>query len=782
MPYTRMKSLHIFLLAVTLLLGGTAAQALEAGASAVRMDLPEGTPLGGDAGRLGRPALGTHDPLWVRCLYLNDGEGPVYLLTLDIHHIPRVLRTLIVAKAEGQASRESIFITATLTGNGPGGMESQLPLRWSEGRFQPDLLDYIAELTADAMRTAREGGQRATLGHGTGRQKVLSRNAFVPDGPIDEQIGVIRVDSADGQAIAILSNFAALPRMVPLSQRYSFSADYPGAFYTALEALSDPGCIALFLPGACGGQTPGSPENQAGWAAVESVGRLLAVGTKSVANKMSFKDASLRTFYREVALPPTIETAFASDTTILQALEIDGLMMTFIPGIPGVEIGLEMRRVFRGLGYSNQFTVAASNDFLRNIVPRRNYGSGSPESLRHHYGPAMETWLYDNVRALVDGSEPRVPVTPQAAPGSDDPPTITLSGSGYQRGYQRGLRYAGQINRRYNEKFLGAVQSGAVRPADALWSHWPRMLDPVPMMLPALAASARPALGGVDEDLFAALEGAAQGADLPFDAFWLIQDTHLVGNQEEPLSIQGPRGTQVAVAGEKAGADGTIVGLNFDWPGNEIPVVATIAPEVGHHILQVSFPWQMGALLGVNDVGLTVSVVEFGMPGENSVSTSPIALLVHKVLKTEDTYFGALELLRSARATGSAKLLVSGATEEGWQTAIVTVGERFSVRTMGEDLLFGIDLARGVIDEETRERYRHVEDALSPERIVGVGELEGVLGAGIPDSSGQGVVWNADTLFSAVIRPGKREIRVALPSESGRVGPFVSYTLRGAAL
>lgn len=347
---TRHLKVHAVIIALLLLVGGRPAAALEAGAAKIRLTLPEGTPLGGDPSRMGRAALSEHDPLWARCVYLDDGENNVYLLSMDMHHIPRSLRDRILALAEGMLTAENLIITATHTGNGPGGLEPGLAMRWAEGRFQPELQESVAETVVTLLGQARSAAQRATLGYGTARQQVLSANTHDPAGPIDEQIGVVRIDNADGQAIAILSSFSAMPRMVPDENVYEFSADYPGAYYTALENLSDPGCIAMFLPGACGGQRTANPENHSGWAEVESVGRLLAVRTKEVANKMSYRDVKLNVFYREVPVPPTLAEGYFPPATILQALVLDDLVLLFLPGMPSADVGIELRSRLGALG------------------------------------------------------------------------------------------------------------------------------------------------------------------------------------------------------------------------------------------------------------------------------------------------------------------------------------------------------------------------------------------------------------------------------------------------
>jgi hypothetical protein len=283
---TRFKALGI---AILVLLAAPA-PGLEAGAAKSRLTVPPGTPLGGYAERMGRDSLGEHDGLWSRCLYLDDARTQVYLVSLDLPHIPRALRDRVVDLAAAFAPKENIFVCATSTHSGPGGMDQSLPLRWASGRYHPETLEIVAQAVVATMESARDQKRRATLGHATVRQQALAQNRFIPDGPADDQLGIIRVDDADGKAISVIASLAARPDIAPESHRYFLSADFPGAFYRFTEEQTSPECVAVFLPSATADQSAGNPESLEGWERVDSIGRLLALRAREAANDMTFRD------------------------------------------------------------------------------------------------------------------------------------------------------------------------------------------------------------------------------------------------------------------------------------------------------------------------------------------------------------------------------------------------------------------------------------------------------------------------------------------------------------
>ncbi|MCF6305793.1 MAG: hypothetical protein L3J33_10535 [Rhodobacteraceae bacterium] len=143
------------------------------------------------------------------------------------------------------------------------------------------------------------------------------------------------------------------------------------------------------------------------------------------------------------------------------------------------------------------------------------------------------------------------------------------------------------------------------------------------------------------------------------------------------------------------------------------------------------------------------------------------------------TFDGALARLREATPVRRGRVMLVGPGEEGWETAMITVGEAFSVRRGENGVLFGVDSARRGVNDATHERYQFVESTLVSERIVGVGELQRVLTSGSSEDMERRLVWNNETRYSVVLMPEKRIMHVAFPDAFHAVGAYTTYSLAG---
>ncbi len=103
------------------------------------------------------------------------------------------------------------------------------------------------------------------------REVPLNRNRHskLPNPPVDRALTVLRVERADGKPLVHLVNFAAHPTMTA-AKVFQFSADYPGAMASYVEA--ETGAPCLFLQGAAGDLSPNPP---AGARTPAEFGRLL---------------------------------------------------------------------------------------------------------------------------------------------------------------------------------------------------------------------------------------------------------------------------------------------------------------------------------------------------------------------------------------------------------------------------------------------------------------------------------------------------------------------------
>ena len=128
-------------------------------------------------------------------------------------------------------------------------------------------------LTVQAVKEAWQSLVPVKVGAGTGHEDRISENRrlkmkdgsevdmrraysmprdedVAAVGPIDPQIGLLRLDREDGRPLAVLYNFACHPIMNPPSK--GNSADFPGFASKVIEEALGDGAVAFFVQG-CGG-------------------------------------------------------------------------------------------------------------------------------------------------------------------------------------------------------------------------------------------------------------------------------------------------------------------------------------------------------------------------------------------------------------------------------------------------------------------------------------------------------------------------------------------------
>lgn len=119
-------------------------------------------------------------------------------------------------------------------------------------------LENLTHLMVGLIRMAHDQMQPACLGFGKGRSTIaLNRRhtrpdgvtviAANPEGPIDEEVGVLRIDGLDGTPLATLVNYACHPVVLGNGSNV-ISADWVGAMRRTVEAVNN--SKVLFLQGA----------------------------------------------------------------------------------------------------------------------------------------------------------------------------------------------------------------------------------------------------------------------------------------------------------------------------------------------------------------------------------------------------------------------------------------------------------------------------------------------------------------------------------------------------
>ena len=156
-------------------------------------------------------------------------------------------------------------------------------------------------------------------------------------GPIDPQIGLLRLDRQDGRPLAVLYNFACHPIMNPPSK--GNSADYPGYASKVIEESLGEGAMAFFVQGCGGDINPVRYKEVSRPADAEPLGNMLGLSVMRAVRKIETKaGGELRVRNEIIAVPRgadlerRIAANQAEQTRLLASLKPTNInFKTFLP-------------------------------------------------------------------------------------------------------------------------------------------------------------------------------------------------------------------------------------------------------------------------------------------------------------------------------------------------------------------------------------------------------------------------------------------------------------------
>ncbi|MCX5757031.1 MAG: C45 family autoproteolytic acyltransferase/hydrolase [Candidatus Hydrogenedentes bacterium] len=508
-------------------------------------------------------------------------------------------------------------------------------------------------------------------------------------------------------------------------------------------------------------------------------------------------------------MPLSIASTLVFPTTVLHALEIGDLLMTFVPGEACVEIGLELRKRALARGYAAQFTVGLSNDYLAYFVPPEYYSRLHYETASNFYGPGMMEWFCRQFSKLMTRGkpEPERPI-PEPAVVSEVEGGVrcTLSGDPYTMGYQRGAAFKDDINGVYATRLVAPMDEGKLKPSSEIWKYLEvAHLDASPLLLFAMAMGVRPQMQGLSIETVDELRGMADGAGMPFDALWMVQCASIISAQPKTdMFYRAPICTMFATTGDRAGADDVLVGRNLDWNAGEKPVIVEMRPASGRTFVQVGFPWNAGVFTGMNDAGLVLCAERVESLGIPPIDGAPVEFVMREILKKEESVAAAVTRLQACTTLRGYHVLVAGFNQPvsppperekgrdrkrpvakvpakpGGAACIVEFGPSIGVRHPDKGLLLGVDPAVAK-EEDAKTRYGRVAQLAGDEHIVGEAKIETILADHESGKSEPACIWNEHTRHSVVFGPSARKLHVAFPNEKGVPGSYVTVSVKGGA-
>lgn len=242
-----------------------------AGAAAVNINPPAGIPLAGYYSERG--SQGTIDDLFAKALVFDDGARKIALVVCDLISLPRhtVVETRRLIEEATDIPGVHVMLSATHSHTGPvisresardqldGGdsalsreYTAQLPARIARAvgeahaRLAPAAVSFAREFEHRLAFNRRFWMKDGTVGWNPGK---LNGEIIRPVGPIDPEVGVVYLESADSKPMATYVNFAMHPDTTGGTR---VSADYPAALARRLAEYKGADMLTLFANGTCG--------------------------------------------------------------------------------------------------------------------------------------------------------------------------------------------------------------------------------------------------------------------------------------------------------------------------------------------------------------------------------------------------------------------------------------------------------------------------------------------------------------------------------------------------
>jgi len=246
----------------------------KAGAAKVVITPSEPMWMAGYAGRPG-PSEGVLLDLHAKALALVDAQDQrLVIVTMDLISIPLAVRESVLSQAEKQFGLQPAEILLNVSHTHCGPMISPKTItNWGiDPIYVGKTAAYVKELETKIIEVigaalAKVQPSKLSYGHarcGFAMNRRLPtekgvQNSPYPEGPVDHDVPVLRVETTDGKLTAVLFGYACHNTTLGIQK---LNGDYAGFAQRDLEAAY-PEAVALFLMGCGGDQNPyprGKPE------------------------------------------------------------------------------------------------------------------------------------------------------------------------------------------------------------------------------------------------------------------------------------------------------------------------------------------------------------------------------------------------------------------------------------------------------------------------------------------------------------------------------------------
>lgn len=384
------------------------------------------TQLGGYGERLGEPAHGTHDTIMAKALLLEDGGKRAAIVSLDVCSVPIGLLQLSLAKANIEGLNiDNVLMPASHSHAGIEGFSLDSRNVFGNARigiFDQQVLDFVVERVAQAMREAADNLSPARVGSGSVELPGFTANRR-DDPHTDDELVALRVDDEDGKPMAVVVNFTAHGTIMT-EKEMLVSGCWSGNMQRTVEAALGNGALCLYMNGAEGDIRPNGARGGSRWEMAEDYGRRVGLAAARLAEEI--KPRPLERFeigVTMVNLPPRVpspdflqiagaeygvtqemlgamlQPLFPNEAR-LYSLRLGDWQAVSFPGEAICEYGLGVKSALREQGVKHPCISGLTSEYIGYILTEEEYQQSGYEATASFYGPGLGALLYEAALAI----------------------------------------------------------------------------------------------------------------------------------------------------------------------------------------------------------------------------------------------------------------------------------------------------------------------------------------------------------------------------------------------
>lgn len=365
-------------------------------------------PLAGYGKRKGIHFESVHDSIFVRSVSLQSGSKTLFFVSADLLFIPpRVVVALKPKLASKSISLADVHFSATHSHSSIGGWESTLTGELFGGKFDPEIVQMLAEKFFQVILKSKEDLSGGRIYYGEVKDEADIRYRLnIPDGIRDTEIRSLTFEK-DTNEKAYIVTYAA-HNTVLSDKIHQLSRDYSGVLVDSLQpdfGMYMAGAVASMGP-VENGDTEFDESYNLGVSVLEHFRQrkdtLLDNSVVSALIKLPMPEPSFRLTKHLSLRPWVFKRLFGDYPTFIKVTRIG---KTLILGMPAdfsgeIMVGLDAYAKKKGL---DLIVTSFNGGYIGYITPDKIYDSGTYETLTMSwYGYQIGGYFTEVSKNLID--------------------------------------------------------------------------------------------------------------------------------------------------------------------------------------------------------------------------------------------------------------------------------------------------------------------------------------------------------------------------------------------